>query len=449
MNIPEDLRSLVRDHVSKAQQTVLGHGNTMTERETEAWLVEPMLEVLQWNKGPDVRIGYPIKTKKGRYVADYALRIESKTRILVEVKRVANNLNDEDVMQLMEYAFYEKADVSILTNGNEWRVYEPYHLKDMVFEFNLEDMETSLDSLWLLSRHSIGSGLLKQEINRRYTIDRVYEYIQKNRDGWIRDIVSTSTGLTSDGVGRILDKTIMDKALALSELSSTPPVVAPQPPDVEWTSITNRHTGKSVSSFWFNGSTYEVDSWRQLLLQLSNVIYSIHKDEFDKVLTIKGKKRPYYTRNKDELVSPLSIPGADVFVEGNVSANRSAQFCSQLIAVFGYSDDDLKLEVHDTDEGDGKSDEYTLDGKFSSQYAHLRPVFDAIESRVREFGDDVKLNVRKVHTSFMRKYAFVVIYVTKDKMDIGIVLDPAVQDDRLKDAAYWGWSRIKVLPRFS
>ncbi len=444
MNIPDGLQSQVKDYVNEAQQTVIGHGNTMTERETEAWLVEPILEVLQWKKGPDVRIAYPIKTKKGKYIADYALQIDSKTRILVEVKKVANNLKDENVMQLMEYAFHEKADVSILTNGNEWRVYEPYHLRDMVFSFSLEDMENNLDNLWLLSRGSIRSGLLKQEINRRYTIDRVYEYIQENRDDWIRDIVGTSTGLTPDGVGRMLDKTIIDKATVLGELSPKPPVVDPEPPDVEWASIADRHTGKSISSFWFNDSAYAVDSWRGLLVKLSSVIYSIHTDDFDKVLEFKGKKRPYYTRNEDELVSPMSIPGTDIFVEGNVSASRSTKLCRQLIAAFNYSDDDLKVEVHDTGKGDGKPNEYTLDGKFSGQYAHLRPVFNAIESRVREFGDDVKLNVRKVHTSFMRKYAFIVIYVTKDKMDIGIALDPAVQDDRLKDATYWGWTRINM-----
>lgn len=445
MDIPDDLRTQVRDYVSTAQQTVIAHGNTMTERETEAWLVEPMLDVLQWNKGPDVRIGYPIKTKNKRYIADYALQIESKTRALIEVKRVANNLNDEDVLQLMEYAFHEKADVFILTNGNEWRVYEPYHLKDLVFSVNLEDMEDNLDSLWLLSRHSIVSGLLKKELNRRYTIDRVYEYIQENRDGWIRDIVGTSTGLTPDGVSRMLDKTIRDKAMVLSELSPKlpPPVIDPPIPDVEWASIADNHTGKSISSFWFNGSAYAVESWRQMLLQLSSIIYSAYADEFDKVLTIKGRKRSYYTRNEDDLISPVRIPDTDILVEGNQSANSASRICRQLIAAFDYSDDDLKVQVHGADDGGDKPGEDTLDGKYSGQYAHLRPVFDAIESKVMEFGDDVKLNVRKMHTAFMRKYCFVILTVTKQAINIGLSLDDSVEYDRLNNTPNWGgWSRV-------
>ncbi len=252
MGIPEDLRSLVRIYADLAQQMIQDHGHTMSEQETETRLIEPMLEILQWNpRGINVRKGYQVKTEKNNYEADYVLMIDQKPRVLIEVKKVAHNLNSDNVIQLMKYAFYVKADISVLTNGNEWRVYEPYHLRSMIFQFSLEDIGNNLDSLWLLSRNSVGSGLLKEEVNRRYTIDRVNEYIQKNRadwvreiadtstglsvygyiqknqDDWIKDIVSTSIGLTQDGVSRILDKTAL-----LDELS-------PTTPDVELAPITD------------------------------------------------------------------------------------------------------------------------------------------------------------------------------------------------------------------
>jgi len=445
MNTPEDLRSQVRMYTDWAQQMIQDHGNVMSEKDTETKLVEPVLDMLNWDpKNINVRKGYRVKTEGANYEADYALMIDSRPRILIEVKKVANNLSDENVMQLMKYAFYEKADIFILTNGNEWRVYEPYHLKDMVFKFGLDNMENNLDCLWLLSRDSIRTGLLDQELDRRYAIEKVYGYIEKHKGEWVSDIERVSKKFTEEGISRILDIVIMSKDLAFDELSPKPPVVDPQPPDVKLVPITDRHTGKFISSFWFNGSVYEVDSWRALLLKLSSIVYSAHADEFDKVLTIKGKKRPYYTRNRDELVSPLSIPETDIFVEGNVSANRSTQFCSQLIAIFGYSDDDLKVEVHGVNGGNGKSGEYTLDGKFSGQYAHLRPVFDAMESKIMEFGNDIKLNVRKAHTAFVRKHSFVMLRVTKQAIGMGLSLDESVEHDRLRDtpSRWGGWSRV-------
>ena len=416
MNIPEDLRSQVKIYTDRAQQMVQDHGNIMSEKDTETKLVEPVLDMLNWDtKNINVRKGYRVKTEGTNYEADYALMIDSKPRILIEVKKVAHNLSDEDVLQLMKYAFFEKADISILTNGNEWRVYEPYHLKDMVFKFGLDNMENNLDLLWLLSRDSIRTGLLDQELDRRYPIEKVYEYIGKHRGEWISDIAGMSKKFTEEGIGRIIDVLIMDKNLAIGEID-TPPH-----PPVEWVSIADDHTGKSISSFLFNDSIYEVDSWSALPPKLSSVIYSIHTDEFDKVLDIKGKKN-YYTRNKGELVSPLPVPDTDVFVEKSVSASISASLCRKLIAAFDYSDDDLKVKYTKKVE---VSDKY--DWKFSGQYAHLRPIFDAIESQVMKFGDDVKLNVKKSYTAFMRKYCFVALRVTKEAIGIGLSLDESIE----------------------
>jgi hypothetical protein len=70
MNIPELLRSQVREHVAKSKQIIRDYGGNMSEREreTETWLVEPMLEILKWDtKTPAVRKGYPIKTEGRDY----------------------------------------------------------------------------------------------------------------------------------------------------------------------------------------------------------------------------------------------------------------------------------------------------------------------------------------------------------------------------------------------
>lgn len=451
MNIPAELPSQVADYVSKSQQTIRDYGDSMSEEETETWLVEPLLEILQWDaKTPAVRKRYPIKTEGRDYKADYALMVNTKPRILIEVKKVSYDLGEEHVTQLMKYAFYEKSDLFLLTNGDEWRVYEPYYMKDMIFTFDLESMERNLGNLWLLSKECVASDLLDWEIDRRYAVEKVYEYVGKNRDSWISDIEHMSKTFTAEGISKILDRVIVGKNVVLAELYSggkqlPGPEARIQPPGMELAPITDDHTGKSISAFWFDGSTHEVHSWRELLLTLCGVILSKHRAEFDKVLEVRGRKRSYFTRDASALRDPREIPDTDIFVETNLSANFAAWICRLLIAKFEYSDEKLKVVTRSTSKvsKQAESDEYTIEGKFSGAYLDLRPVYDALEPRVRQFGEDVKINVRKAHTGFMRNQTFAVIHVRRDGIDIGMSLDASVKHDRLREVDNWrGWSRF-------
>ena len=57
-------------YVSWAQQMIQEHGRTMSERDTETKLVEPILEILQWDpKSIAVKKGYQIKTEGHNYEA--------------------------------------------------------------------------------------------------------------------------------------------------------------------------------------------------------------------------------------------------------------------------------------------------------------------------------------------------------------------------------------------
>ena len=346
MKISDELKTQINEYAIDARQIIKDQGAIMSEQETETKLVEPMLKILQWDpKSIDFRKGYPIKTDGSSYEADYALMINSKPRILIEVKKVANNLSQENVIQLMKYAFYEKADISILTNGYEWKIYEPFHLRDMVFSFNLGNIESNIDYLWLLSKESIETGLLEQEMDRRYAIEKVYEYINQNKEKWINDILSTSK-LQRDVINAIMGKAIIDKATILSKLHSEQ---RKEPPEVELKPITENFTGKAISCFEFKGEIYEAKSWKELLIKLCNILYSKHTNDFEKLFEIKGKKRIYFTHDKSQLIEPMQIPDTDIYVETNHSAMMITWICCKILSKFGYSDKDLKVGAKEKD----------------------------------------------------------------------------------------------------
>jgi hypothetical protein len=59
-----------------------------------------------------------------------------------------------------------------------------------------------------------------------------------------------------------------------------------------------------------------------------------------------GRKRPYFSRNENELRFPQKINNTNIFVETNLSANSIVKICLDMVAVFGYSSNDIKIEAH-------------------------------------------------------------------------------------------------------
>ena len=72
---------------------------------------------------------------------------------------------------------------------------------------------------------------------------------------------------------------------------------------------------------------------------------SFHREQFDNVFNLRGRKRPYFTRNPNELRSPERINNTDIYVETNLSANSIVKLFKSIIALFGYKENNLSIEV--------------------------------------------------------------------------------------------------------
>ncbi|MBA7491018.1 hypothetical protein ES702_01562 [subsurface metagenome] len=105
------------------------------------------------------------------------------------------------------------------------------------------------------------------------------------------------------------------------------------------------YTGKSISAFYFKNTKYEIHTWRNLLVKLAEIIHESHSSNFKKVLTLKGKKRPYFSFNENELRVPQKIDRTNIFMETNWSANSIVKICQRLLNTFDYSSEDLKIDA--------------------------------------------------------------------------------------------------------
>jgi hypothetical protein len=109
--------------------------------------------------------------------------------------------------------------------------------------------------------------------------------------------------------------------------------------------LAKSYKDKSIKSFSFNGNTYKVQDWVEMLTTLADYLASTNKKDFEKVLWISNDQKTRFSRYGDQLRMPEKIKRTDIFVETKMNPEEVVRTSCQLIAEFGYSIDDLDIEA--------------------------------------------------------------------------------------------------------
>lgn len=131
--------------------------------------------------------------------------------------------------------------------------------------------------------------------------------------------------------------------------------VEPQPvehgdlPATKLVQIPEDFTGRTLRAVVFKRHRHEAHSWKDGMLTLFELLRRKDQQKFETTaLTIVGRKRPYFTRDKDELRIPQLIPDtASLYVESNLSANHIVKLCYTLITKMGYDEGTLTFDTED------------------------------------------------------------------------------------------------------
>lgn len=108
-------------------------------------------------------------------------------------------------------------------------------------------------------------------------------------------------------------------------------------------SINEDYTNKRIKAFILAGSRYVVDTWIDLLKKLIDIMKLYHEDRSEAVLNLRGRKRPYFSKNPNDLRQPLIIKGTKIYFETNLNANSVVKISRDLIKLFGYDQKDLVI----------------------------------------------------------------------------------------------------------
>lgn len=336
------------------------------EAATKQAVVLRLLAILGWDhfNVDEVKPEHVVGTKK----VDYALRVSNTNKVFIEVKRI-NELLENHQEQLLSYSFQEGVKLAILTNGITWWFYLPltegsweqrrFYTVDLLQQ-EPQDICTKfiefLSKEYILSVKTIeiAERLYKSQQKKKTlesTIPKAWNKIVSDPDELLIEVIVETTEKLSgfrpqtDAVEKFLAKHTNQFQIVGQERPSTDYKPITIPSRQRSPSKTVSYLGKSIKSFTFRGVRHQVRTWKELLTSLTQIIYDKHTSEFDKAFSFRGPKRVYFSRTPNEMREPLKVGRTNIYVETHWSANSTLRICLGLLALFGYSDQDLKIEI--------------------------------------------------------------------------------------------------------
>jgi predicted type IV restriction endonuclease len=119
------LRQSIRDLAERARKLREQYSDPgLGEENTKASLIDPMLEALGWDiRNPD-EVFREFRPNPRDNPVDYCLRLMRNTRLLIEAKGLGEDLKDRRwIAQILGYATMAGAEWCVLTDGDQYRLY--------------------------------------------------------------------------------------------------------------------------------------------------------------------------------------------------------------------------------------------------------------------------------------------------------------------------------------
>jgi hypothetical protein len=299
----------------------------------------------------------------GSQKVDYSLRHKNVNKVFIEVKKVGEDL-EKHQEQLLNYSFKEGTKLAILTNGISWRFYLPLYegswdqRKFYTIEIYDQDSEDIVGKFKdYLSKENVLSGKSTQNAEAVYkskqkeylvsgTLPKAWNKLISEPDELLIELIADATeklcGYKPENsvVEDFISSNIAGGKVDVGTQTTRKPTERHAYTDIE------SYIGKTVTAFVFKNKRYEVKYWIEVLTQICKIMYDLHHSSFERVLQLRGSKRPYFTRKPDELRIPQQIEDSNIFMETNLSSNSIVRISRNVISLFGYTEKDLIIEAH-------------------------------------------------------------------------------------------------------
>ena len=195
------------EKLRKRIQSIRDKGEPIGEQNTKATLIDPLLSALGWDMEDLEEVSREYKRKPQDNPVDYSLFLLRSPSLFVEAKGLERDLNDRKwVSQTLSYATVVGVEWCVLTNGDEYRLYNAHAAVDVEEKLfrtvRISDSgqeQYTLETMELLSKEKMGENSLSV-LWKAHFVDRnvkaALDGLFKDEDsGLIRLIRKRTTGL--------------------------------------------------------------------------------------------------------------------------------------------------------------------------------------------------------------------------------------------------------------
>ena len=338
-----------RDELSA---TAIKQGIVLRLLSAAGWNAFDLSEVEPEYRTGNTRIDFALKSS-----GSSRSRESGTPRAFVEVRAPDDNLDSERYeRQLLSHCAREGVPLAVLTNGSRWLLFYSgldESRRDRRFcEIDIqENPDGAVEEInRYLSKDRVTSGQAERSAERSL-LDRNRDEVTRRAilEGWrqvvggldegLVELVATASGQrTGDRPeNRFVRRVLIENR---SELLSTA-----QEDIATAASTGSAGSRRRPASFTFNSETQPVSSWPDLLVGVCSMIRERHPAEFERILDIRGRTLPYFSRNEEEVNLPRQIGDSGIYASCQGAGVLIEARAQKVLELFGYGNDALIIQT--------------------------------------------------------------------------------------------------------
>ena len=343
----------------------------LNEEAVKQAIVVPLLEAAGWNSRR-VKSEFVTEfgvTNAGSERVDYSLRVASSNKVFVEAKTASEDLHGH-ARQLLGYcrSATDAPDIGVLTNGRLWWLYspspsrqggwekprqfctidiisdKPREVRDRFHRFLLKDRVATGTALKAAGIEY--NKLLRNEEMNRAIVEAWNQIVQQQQEGLIDLIANATEHICNRTPDQNLVRDFLKRRrsqFVVSEETASPPQTTGRG--------TFNPTGKKPFEIQFQTNVRKVNGWPSVLRELCVLVYDDleDKDDFGRVLTLRGSKNHYFSSDGNNLQKSEWIEAVGYYVERNgIGSSIVVSICDQILNIFGYPRESLEIKTSDS-----------------------------------------------------------------------------------------------------
>ena len=334
---PADLKS----RASVAQGVVLRLLNAA------GWDVFDLSQVMPGYRSANVEIGYALMAPRS------GSGESPPPRVLVEVRSLGESLEAaRTVNRLLGCCAREGTPLGVLTDGLRWRLFlhtAGENRRDSSFcEIDLAgNPEAAAEEVdRYVARERVASGQAVRSAERLLR-DRNRDELSRQAimEGWRQVVAGMDDGLLSLVATAAEQRTGLrpDNMLVRRVLSDSRSKLLASGTDRTASAVP--HSRTRPSAFTLGTETRNVSSWGGLLVEVCLMMRDFHPGEFGKILELRGRTNPHFSRVAEELQAPRLIGDTGVFASCQGSGAVLAARARRVVGVFGHPPESLVIRA--------------------------------------------------------------------------------------------------------